>query len=79
VRSEERVLVANEQLYSSAWSCRTGKRIKSSHEEDVNEKHTHTTQKMQMKKYKGTLSMKIFYTPPQFGYCLAMARAHLLM
>jgi len=30
VRSGERVFVANEQLYSSAWSCRTGKRIKSS-------------------------------------------------
>jgi len=27
MRSEERVFVANEQLYSSAWSCRTGKRI----------------------------------------------------
>ncbi|KIK28853.1 hypothetical protein PISMIDRAFT_555800, partial [Pisolithus microcarpus 441] len=30
MRSEERVFVANEQLCSSAWSYRTGKRIKSS-------------------------------------------------
>ena len=30
MRSEEREFVANKLLYSSAWSCRTGKRIKSS-------------------------------------------------
>jgi hypothetical protein len=30
VRFEERVSVANRYLYSSAWSYRTGKRIKSS-------------------------------------------------
>jgi hypothetical protein len=40
VRSEEREFVANKLLCSSAWSCRTGKRIKSSRKGKMN-RHSH--------------------------------------